>query len=137
MIWGDFSTDALIVNGSLAVTGTISGLTVITLDESATIVLSASDCDNAVRFNNDADVIDYTLPGAAAGLVVMFYDIAGGVMTIDPVDGTDTIYLNGTSVGAGDSIDSPGAVGNFIVLMAIDATRWVTMGRDGTFIETP
>jgi len=51
------------------------------------------------------------------------------------VDGTDTIYLNGTTVGAGDAIDSPGAVGNFICLMAIDDTRWVTVGRSGAWID--
>ena len=65
----------------------------------------------------------------------MFYDIGGGVITIDPVDGTDTIYLNGSTVGAGDEIDSPGNVGDFIVLMAIDATRWITMGRNGAWVD--
>jgi hypothetical protein len=123
------------INGILAATGNISGTTDLTLDIAATIVLTTADCRNKVRFNNDADVIDYTLPGAAAGLVVVFYDIGGGVITIDPVDGTDTIYLNGTSVGAGDAIDSPGSVGDFICLMAIDDTRWVTVGRSGTWVD--
>ena len=123
------------VDGILAVTGTISGKTGITLDTDPTIALTVADCHNKVRFNNDADVIDYTLPGAVAGLVIMFYDIGGGVITVDPVDGTDTIYLNGTTVGAGDAIDSPGVVGNFICLMAIDDTRWVTVGRSGTWID--
>jgi len=92
-------------------------------------------CRNSARFNNDADVIDYTLPAAESGLVVLFYDIAGGVITIDPFDGTDTIYLDGVSVGAGDAIDSPGAIGNFIALMAIDDTRWISLGRSGTWID--
>lgn len=128
--------DTVNIDGILTATGNISGTTEITLDTDPTISLSVANCRNKVRFNNDADVIDYTLPGAAAGLVVMFYDIGGGVITIDPVDGTDTIYLNGTSVGAGDAIDSPGAVGDFICLMAIDATRWVTMGRSGLWIDS-
>ena len=115
--------------------GIISGETSITLDTDPTIALSAGDCRNKARVNNDADVIDYTLPAAEAGLVVVFYDIAGGVITIDPVDGTDTIYLNGTSVGAGDAIDSPGNVGDFISLMAIDDTRWVTVGRSGVWLD--
>ena len=120
---------------SMAVTGIISGKTGITLDTDATIVLTAAMCKNAVRFNNDADAIDYTLPPAEAGLPVLFYDIAGGVITIDPYDATDTIYLNGTSVGAGDAIDSPGNVGDFIALMAIDATRWITLGRNGIWSD--
>ena len=65
----------------------------------------------------------------------MFYDIAGGVITVDPLDGTDTIYLDGVTVGAGDAIDSPGIVGNFICLVAIDDTRWVTAGRSGTWTD--
>lgn len=127
--------DTVSVDGVLAATGTVTGKTSITLDTDASIVLTDAMCRNTARFNNDADAIDYTLPGAAAGLVVLFYDIAGGVITIDPVDGTDTIYLNGVSVGAGDAIDSPGVVGNFICLVAIDATRWVTIGRSGTFVD--
>ena len=107
----------------------------ISLDADPSYVLTAAMCNNAIRFNNDADVIDYTLPGAAAGLVVLFYDIGGGVITVDPVDGTDTIYLDGATVGAGDAIDSPGAVGNFICLIAIDDTRWITVGRSGTWID--
>jgi len=123
------------VTGIVSATGNISGTTDITLDTDPTVTLTTADCRNKARFNNDADVIDYTLPGAAVGLVVIFYDIGGGVITIDPVDGTDTIYLNGTSVGAGDEIDSPGDVGDFIALMAIDATRWVTIGRSGTWVD--
>ena len=124
------------VSGALTATGNITGATMICLHTAATYVFSDLDsCKNVAHFNSDADVIDFTLPGAEAGLVMMFYDIGGGVITIDPVDGTDTIYLNGTSVGAGDAIDSPGAVGDFICLMAIDDTRWVTVGRSGTWID--
>lgn len=121
------------IDNDFYVPGIISGMSGITLDTNATIVLTASMCKNMIRYNNDADVIDYTLPAAAIGLVVMFYDIGGGVITVDPVDATDTIYLDGSSVGAGDAIDSPGVVGNFICLIAIDDTRWVTGGRSGTW----
>jgi len=128
--------DHIEVNSTLLVTGTITGNTLVCLHTDPAIIFSDLDsCRNVAHFNNDADVIDFTLPGAAAGLVMMFYDIGGGVITIDPVDGTDTIYLNGTSVGAGDAIDSPGAVGDFIVLMAIDDTRWVTVGRSGVWAD--
>ena len=124
------------IGGLLEVTGTITGGTLVCLHTVAAVIFSDLDsCKNVAHFNNDADVIDFTLPGAEAGLVVMFYDIGGGVITIDPVDGEDTIYLNGTSVGAGDAIDSPGAVGDFICLMAIDATRWITVGRSGVWID--
>jgi len=120
---------------SLVATGVISGETSVKMDVIASVTLTADSCRNHARFNNDADVIDYTLPAAEAGLVIMFYDIGGGVITVDPYDGTDTIYLNGTSVGAGDAIDSPGNAGNFIVLMAVDDTRWVTLGRSGVWVD--
>ena len=133
--WENITVTGTISANILSATGNISGTTESTLDTDPTVSLTTADCRNKARYNNDADVIDYTLPGAAAGLVVIFYDIAGGVITIDPVDGTDTIYLNGTSVGAGDEIDSPGDVGDFIALMAIDATRWITIGRSGTWVD--
>ncbi len=120
---------------SLALTGDLSGNIPTTLDTAATVALTAADCRGGMRVNNDADVIDYTLPPAAVGLSVCFYGIAAGVITIDPYDGTDTIYLNGTSVGAGDAIDSPGAAGDFICLMALDDTRWITLGRSGTWVD--
>lgn len=131
----DWYTSGNISATTLAATGAITGEISITLDTGATVTLAATDCRGHARFNNDADVIDYTLPAAEAGLIILFYDIGGGVITIDPFDGTDTIYLNGTSVGAGDAIDSPGSVGDFIALMALDATRWVTVGQSGTWID--
>ena len=121
---------------SMVATGTISGNTLVSLDTDPTYALTAAMCRNAARYNDDADVIDYTLPAAEAGLVVLFYDLAGGVITIDPVDETDTIYLDGVSVGAGDAIDSPGVVGNYIALMAVDGTRWITIGRSGTWVDS-
>ena len=82
---GGFTDGSFTVDGAgsftgvvnFAATGVITGLTQVTLDTDASFVLAAGDCDNAVRINNDADVVDYTLPGAATGLVVMFYDISG------------------------------------------------------------
>ncbi len=120
---------------AIAATGQITGLAPMSLDSGGPITLSSDSCMGNIHFNNAASVLDYTLPAAAAGLTVMFYDIGGGVITIDPVDGADTIYLDGTSVGAGDAIDSPGVVGNFICLMALDGTRWVTIGRSGTWVD--
>jgi len=128
-------TGAVTVSASMAATGIVSGNTGITLDTDPAIVLTAAMCKNMARYNNDAGVIDYTLPPAAIGLVVGFYDRGPGVITIDPFDGTDEIELNGTPIGAGDEIDSPGAAGDFIVLMAIDDTTWVTWGRSGVWVD--
>ena len=121
---------------NIAAAGEITGKTMVVLVTAATWAITDLDsAQNVVYINDDANVIDFTLPGAVKGLVVMFYDLGGAVITIDPFDGTDTIYLNGATVGAGDAIDSPGAVGDFICLVALDATRWITTGRAGVWVD--
>lgn len=84
---------------------------------------------------------DYTLPGVEAGMSACFYDNGSGTggIIIDAAAG-DEILLNGTSVGAGDAIDSPGvagdgANGDFICLVGIDSTYWITVGRSGTWVD--
>jgi hypothetical protein len=121
---------------SLVLSGNLQGTIPVTVTTAATLVMTAANTKGDLHQNGDADVIDYTLPGAAAGLSACFF--AGeftGVITIDPVDATDTIYLDGASVGAGDAIDSPGTVGDFICLAAVDATKWYTFGRSGTWVD--
>jgi len=86
----------------------------------------------------------YTLPAAAAGMSACFYDNGGGTggVQID-VDGSDVILLYGAAASAGEAINSPGVAGDgvngdFICLVAIDVTNWVTMGGSGTWVqETP
>ena len=84
---------------------------------------------------------DYTLPTAAAGMSACFYDNgdgAGGII-IDAAAG-DIIHLEGTALDAADAIDSPGvagdgANGDFICLLAIDATSWMTLGASGDWVD--
>jgi len=121
---------------SLILSGVLQGLVPVTVTTAATLVLTTANTKGDMHQNGDADAIDYTLPGAAAGLSVCF--MAGeftGVITVDPVDGTDTIYLNGASIGAGDVIQSPGTVGDFICLIAIDSTKWYTLGEINTWVD--
>jgi len=118
----------------LDVRGIITGSSNIKLDNGSSVVLVADSCHNHIRINNTAGVIDYTLPTAEVGLAIVFYDIVGGVITVDANTG-DVIYLNGTALDAGDSIDSPGDVGDLIVLIAIDNTRWITLGQIGVWID--
>lgn len=84
---------------------------------------------------------DYTLPGVEAGMSACFYDNGGGTggIIIDAAAG-DEILLDGATVGAGDAIDSPGvagdgANGDFICIMGIDTTYWITLGRSGTWVD--
>jgi hypothetical protein len=74
-------------------------------------------------------------------MAACFYDNGAGTggIIIDAASG-DEILLNGTGIGAAEAIDSPGvagdgANGDFICLMAIDATYWITLGRSGTWVD--
>ena len=53
------------------------------------------------------------------------------------VAGTDlvTITLDGASLTAGNAIDSPGTAGDFVCLLAVDATNWLVLGKSGTWID--
>ena len=93
--------------------------------------------DNATGAND----VDYTLPTAVAGMSACFYDNGGGDggIIIDAA-ASDEILLDGTGVGVAEAIDSPGvagagANGDFICLLAIDATNWITLGRSGTWVD--
>lgn len=80
-------------------------------------------------------VIDYTLPGAAAGLVCCFANRFAQIVTVDPADGVDTIILDGTALTAGNAIDSPGTAGDQICLIGLDATNWWSSGRVNTWVD--
>jgi hypothetical protein len=115
----------------LVASETIIGKSMIVKNTAATVVLAADSCMNIVCWNDDADVIDYTLPAASIGLVRAFGDAAGGAITIDPFDGVDYIILNGVNTGVGSEIISDGVAGRYIVLMALDDTRWISLPTVG------
>jgi len=122
--------------GVATFTGTLSGELGVTLDTAATVDLtSASATRGSIRINNDNDIIEYTLPPAEVGLNVCFYSGYAAVVSINPDDGTDTIVLSGVALTAGYELDSPGAAGDFVCLLAIDATYWITLGKSGTWVD--
>lgn len=129
---------------NMATTGTILGAINVVVTTDGALSPTAAQmygtmfiADNATATNDT----DYTLPGAVAGMSACFYDNGAGTggIIIDAAAG-DEILLDGTGVGAADAIDSPGvagdgANGDFICLMAIDATNWITLGRSGTWVD--
>ena len=130
------ASDAAVSGTTGTFTGVLAGLGDPHLVTDASLDLTNSaGCDGDTYYNDDADAVDFTLPPAVAGLTCCFQDIAGGVITIDVDDGVDTIYLNSSTVGAGDAIDSPGAVNDLICVQAVDDTRWYTWGRTGTWVD--
>lgn len=121
--------------GGSHISRSITDLIDVTLDSDPTIVLTAAECQNGVRVNNDNDVIDYTLPDAVAGQSCVFQSLFAQVVTVDCFDTNESIVLDGTALTAGNAIDSPGTAGDYILLVAISSTQWVSMGRSGTWID--
>jgi hypothetical protein len=138
------ATDINFGSLNMATTGTILGATnvIVTTDgtESPTAAQMYGTFFVADHATATSDT-DYTLPTAAAGMVACFYDNGGGAggIIIDAAAG-DEILLDGTGIGAAEAIDSPGvagdgANGDFICIMAIDDTNWITLGRSGTWVD--
>ena len=116
---------------TLTATGTLHGKIEIVADDNS---LSAAQCYGSVNNLNGAETT--TLPAAVAGMNVLIYSNDATVKTIDP-NGTDHIWLNGVDNGASNGINSPGAVGDYIVLVAFSANNWYSIGQSGTWIDTP
>lgn len=131
---GDVGTDweltTLITNGIWSY-GDIFGFIDVISDDNS---LSALQCKGSINKLNGAETT--TLPAATVGMNVILYSDDDTVKTIDP-NGTDHIWLNGADNGEGNSIDSPGATGDFIVLVAFTANNWYSIGQSGTWIDTP
>lgn len=86
----------------------------------------------------------YTLPAAGEagyGSTVCIYVRDASETVVIEVDNADKIRLYATALDAGDTIDSPGAAGNFVCLMAVTDTDgsgtdgWITLGASGTWTD--
>jgi hypothetical protein len=133
--YDDITTGTITGAIDMLTTGTIRGQVHIVTTSITTDSPSADEMRGSMHIATNASGCDYTLPTAVAGMSACFYDYnGGGVVTLDAAAG-DEIILNGTGVGVADAIDSAGDVGDFICLLAIDATDWITLGRSGTWVD--
>lgn len=74
----------------------------------------------------------WNLPGAAAGMNICVYSTTAAAVVVNP-DDADDITLNGALLADGAAITSASGAGDFICLIAADATHWYTLGRSGTW----
>ena len=118
-------------DGSITALGTLHGLVEIIADDNS---LSAAQCRGSINKLNGAETT--SLPAAVAGMNVLLYSDDATVKTIAP-NGTDHIWLNGVDNGASNSINSPGEIGDYIVLVAFSNNNWYSVGQSGTWIDTP
>lgn len=135
----DFITNSytgnLSITGNAAFTGTLQGAVSVTAVSGTTATLLSTTAIGGLYNCTNAAGCDITLPAAAAGLNFCARDSnGGGVVTIDAAAG-DEIELDGVGVGVADAIDSAGAKGDFICLLALDGVTWASMGRSGTWVD--
>jgi hypothetical protein len=84
--------------------------------------LSAEECFGSVYYITAASVT-LTLPAAVDGMSITVICTTANVGIVDS-NASDLIILDGTALDDGDSIDSPGAAGDVVVLTYYDATGW-------------
>jgi hypothetical protein len=120
---------------NLVTTGTISGALPINSDANGMSQgeMTTAGMYGTVFFATGAGT--WNLPAAAAGMSILVYSTTAAAIVINP-DNSDVIVLNGTALSAGDSITSASGAGDYIALVAIDATTWYTIGRSGTWTDT-
>lgn len=77
----------------------------------------------------------WNLPAVASGMNICIYSTTAAAIVVNPDDG-DVITLNGTALSAGDSITSASGAGDFICLIGVSDSSWLTLGRSGTWTDT-
>lgn len=116
-------------------TGTITGGVDVIATTGTSLAMTADQARGSFHTASNTGVVTFTLPAAASGLSACFYDLdATSIVTVDVQVG-DVISLDGVALAAGDSIDSAGARGDFVCLIALDTTNWLTLGRSGTWVD--
>lgn len=126
---------------NLVTTGSITGLVPVT-STTAGVTLTSTQCRGSFIMVTSAGTV--TLPAAATAgygaAVCIYVRDASETVTVE-VDNADKIRLYATALDAGDTIDSPGAAGNFICLISTtDADGsgtdgWITLGSSGTWTD--
>lgn len=119
---------------NLITTGTINGKTYQATYGTGQ-ALSDKEVSGSIIYVSAAVTI--TLPAVSScgiGSSVVIYSTGANTVTVD-VDAGDRIVLDGTALDDGDTIDSAGAAGDFICLVADSADGWRTLGRSGTWTD--
>jgi hypothetical protein len=99
-------------------------------------------CGSVVYTNlGDTDGADLTLPdieAAGVGSCIVFTATAAQVFCLEAAADDDIalgIDAAGVLIGVGESIDSPGAAGNTITLLATSADMWATIAISGVWAD--
>lgn len=124
-----YAEGAITGDGVDAISGFVKTVTndtdgkVLTIAESGTIQTNAGASGAAA----------WTLPGAVAGLEYGFVVMAAFELRVTPAGG-DKIYYDGTAMAAAEYRYAD-AVGEYMHIVAVDATNWVVTTETGTWAE--
>ena len=118
--------------GSLALgTGTISGGVVIETTGATPYTMGAATGQWIMADEAGAAQID--MPALASGSSFCVYSTTAQVISLNP-SGGENIFLAGATIGAGDELDSPGALGDFVCLLS-NGTNWYVLGLSGVWVD--
>lgn len=95
---------------------------------SASHALTDLECYGSVYYITAAGVT-ITLPAIASGMSLTVICTTANVGIVD-CNASDKIYLDGVALDDGDSVDSPGAIGDTIVFTYYDSTGWWATSND-------
>jgi len=112
-------------------TGTIRGA--VDMETTSSTTHALSDAEGQWLFADEAGATQINLPALSSGASVCVYSATAQVISLNP-DGAESIFLNGATIGAGDELDSPGALGDFACLLS-NGTNWYVLGTDGLWVD--
>lgn len=124
---------------NLATTGTITGKTkIVTVTGNCTF---GTDCDStSTKGLNGGFVLVtaaavVTLSAGAVGQMACFYERdASEALSVKPASG-EQIVLNGALLDANHKVTSASGAGDFICLAFLEAGKWYSLGRSGTWTD--
>lgn len=96
--------------------------------------LTAADNDRVFTNEGAAATIVFNLPTAVAGLTYRFIVQDSDGIQVTAASG-DTIRVAGSVSAAAGNIAAT-AIGNTVYLVAINATEWVALSHEGTWVVT-
>jgi hypothetical protein len=86
-------------------------------------------------FADEAGAAQIDLPALASGSSFCVYSTTAQVISLNP-NGTETIIDASITpaLDAGDELDSPGAIGDYVCLLS-NGTSWYVLGKSGTWVD--
>lgn len=119
---------------NMITTGYIDGETRVTVKTTSTSPVTVTGSARAY-FNNHASVVQYNLPADASGKAFCFRSMVDYTITVAP-NGADYIIVgDDNSASVGEAWKSSGAKGEFLCLVGMTDTYWVSFGYSGSWAE--